>query len=271
MPPTPNQNRIDQLLQFILLTAGQEDEYTDRWLSPIHLIKYVYLADLVYARYNEGQIYTGLNWQFYHYGPWERTCFQRIDPALESIQAEKRVIESKYYDDDRDRWYASDDNLHQKIQEALPLIILGDLSKAIHRFGSDTKNLLHYVYITRPMLTAAPGELLDFNKELEAAKEATVQEDEPTCQLTARQLKKRNQLIREIKSKYRNKLDELKKRRSSPQPFPEYTPPRYDDVYFQGLEDLDRIAGKKIQPGEYKAVFSDDVWKSKARFDPDLS
>ena len=266
-----NQNKIDQLLQFILLAAGQEDEYTDRWLSPIHLIKYVYLADLVYARHNEGKTYTDLSWEFHHYGPWAYTCYQRIEPALESIHAQKRVIESKYFDDDRDRWYSSDDRLYQQIQEDLPLTISGNIEKAVHKFGSDTKRLLHYVYITRPMLTAAPSELLDFTKELEAAKEVTTTEDEPTCQLTARQMKKRKQLISDIKSKYRKKLDEVKKERPLSQPPAEYTLPRYDDIYFQGLADLDRIAGEKIKPGEYKAVFSDDVWKSKARFDPDLS
>jgi hypothetical protein len=42
-------NKIDLLIQYTLLVAGQEDEYLDRQLGPIHLIKYVYLADLVYA------------------------------------------------------------------------------------------------------------------------------------------------------------------------------------------------------------------------------
>lgn len=266
-----NQNNIDQLLQFILLTAGQEDEYADRWLSPIHLIKYVYLADLAYARHNKGQTYTGLKWEFYHYGPWELTCYQRIDPALAAIHAEKRIIESIYFDDDRDRWYASDDRLHQLIQEELPLTVSGNIVKAVHKFGSDTKMLLHRVYLTRPMLTAAPGELLDFSKEYEAAKEFRTMEDYPTCQLTARQMKKRKHLINSIKSKYRKKLDELKKEQPLQQPPSEYTPPRYDEIYSHGLAELDRIAGEKIEPGEYKAVFSDESWKSKARFDPDLS
>jgi hypothetical protein len=237
-----NQNKIDQLLQFILLTAGQEDEYTDRWLSPIHLIKYVYLADLANAKGHDGLTYTDLKWKFHHYGPWDNNCFQRIEPALSAIHAEKRIIESKYFEDDRDRWYASDDRLYQQLHEDLPLTISGNIVKAVHKFGSDTKSLLHYVYITRPMLIAAPGELLDFTKELETAKEVTATEDVPTCQLTARQMKKRKQLISDIKSKYRKKLDELKKERPLSQPPAEYTPPRYDDIYFQGLADLDRIA-----------------------------
>lgn len=264
-------NKIDQLLQFVLLTAGQEDDYTDRWLSPIHLIKYVYLADLAYARYNEGKTYTALKWVFHHYGPWELTCYKRIEPALESIYAEKRVVESKYFDDDRDRWYASDDNLFDKLKEKLPLSISGTIVKIVHKFGSDTRGLLNYVYITRPMLIAAPGEHLDFVKEFKAAKEEMNAEEEPTCRLTDRQMKKRMQLIRDMKLKFRQKLDELKQQKPPIKAPAEYTPPRYDEIYFKGLADLNRMAGEEIKPGEYRAIFSDDVWKSKARFDPDLS
>ena len=42
-------SKIDLLIQYAMLIAGQEDEYFDRRLGPIHLIKYVYLADLAYA------------------------------------------------------------------------------------------------------------------------------------------------------------------------------------------------------------------------------
>ena len=42
-------NKIDLLIQCAILIAGREDDYLDRQLGPIHLIKYVYLADLAYA------------------------------------------------------------------------------------------------------------------------------------------------------------------------------------------------------------------------------
>ena len=37
------------VVQFALLTAGEEDQQHERQLGPIHLLKYVYLADLAYA------------------------------------------------------------------------------------------------------------------------------------------------------------------------------------------------------------------------------
>ena len=48
-------------------------------------------------------------------------------------------------------------------------------------------------------------------------------------------------------------------------------PPRYDDVFFEGLAQLDAAAGNLPAEGEYLATFSEDIWKSKARHDPDLS
>ena len=39
-------NKVDQLLKYILAAAGQED-FRNREVGPIHLIKYVYLAGLV--------------------------------------------------------------------------------------------------------------------------------------------------------------------------------------------------------------------------------
>ena len=54
-------SKIDLLIQYAILIAGQEDEYLDRQLGPIHLIKYVYLADLAYAERNCGKTFTRYN------------------------------------------------------------------------------------------------------------------------------------------------------------------------------------------------------------------
>ena len=165
-----NNDRIDQLLQFALLSAGQEDEYIDRWLGPIHLVKYVYLADLAFARTNDGQTYTGLPWIFHHYGPWEYSCFKRIEPALAAINADKQVRSSTHFENDYDRWCIRDPRLHDELQQKLPVGIAGAITKHVHQFGIDTNGLLHYVYKTLPMISAAPGETLDFTKELSAIK-----------------------------------------------------------------------------------------------------
>ena len=264
-----NTEKIDQLIQFALLTAGQEDEYIDRWLGPIHLIKYVYLADLTFARENDGQTYTGIPWIFHSYGPWDITCFERIEPALAAINAEEKVISSQRFEEDYHRWCISDARRHDELQEKLPVGVAGTITRFVHQFGTDTNSLLHYVYKTRPMVSAAPGEILDFTKELESIPTTSPDKEDDACQLTTRQMKKRKEALRNIKSGLRAMLDERKREKTSRPAEPVFAPPRYDEVYFQGLEDLDRLAGSPPEEGTYKVIFSDGVWNSKSRFDPE--
>jgi hypothetical protein len=49
--------KVDQLLKYILAAAGQAD-YGNREVGPIHLIKYVYLADLAFAEKHGGETFT---------------------------------------------------------------------------------------------------------------------------------------------------------------------------------------------------------------------
>ena len=266
-----NTEKIDKLIQFALLTAGQEDEYNDRWLGPIHLVKYVYLADLAHARANEGQTYTGLPWIFHSYGPWDLSCFKRIESALAAIDAEKKVISSQQFEEDYHRWCIRDSRLHDELQENLPISVTGTIAMFVHQFGTDTNGLLHYVYKTLPMINAAPGETLDFTKELETIKTSSSDTDDDTCKLTARQVKKRKEALRNIKSGLRAMLDKRRKEDASRPAEPVFAPPRYDEIYLKGLEDLNRMAGSTPEEGTYRVIFSDDVWKSKARFDPELS
>ena len=106
-------NKIQIILQYILAVASQQD-WDKRELGPIHLIKYVYLADLEYAKINEGKTFTGIKWQFYNFGPWSLEVFNQIDPALKMIGAEKKTISSLKYD--FERWTLRD---HEKSETIL--------------------------------------------------------------------------------------------------------------------------------------------------------
>ncbi len=85
-------DKVDMLIQYALLIAGQEDAFWDRQLGPIHLIKYVYMGDLAYAERNDGETYTGIDWRFYNFGPWSQTVNERIEPALTAIGATKKTF-----------------------------------------------------------------------------------------------------------------------------------------------------------------------------------
>lgn len=259
-----NEKRIDKVLQYTLLIAGQEDDYFDRDLGPIHLIKYLYLADLAFAEIHNGETYTSIPWRFYHYGPWEISSFERIDPALLAINADKKTIQSAYYEDDFVRWAARDDDLATQLYDELPLPVSGAIGRYVHQFGKNTGDLLHFVYSTLPMISAAPGENLDFSPLKKEPAEPDPAEDQ--CQvLTKRQEKKRSLALQALKAKMRQRIDSRPKKQEGG-----FTPPRYDEVFFEGLNQLDQLAGDSIEPGKYIAIFSEDIWKSKARHDPEL-
>jgi hypothetical protein len=259
-----NQDKVDRLLQYILAVAGQETGWS-RELGMIHLIKYIYLADLTYAKFHGGQTYTGLKWTFHHFGPWSVECYNRIEPALEAVGATKRKITSDKYDDFI-RWSADDPALFEKLNDQMDLTVAGAVQKYVRKFGNDTYMLLDFAYKTEPMLNAAPEELLEFKHPVDAAAEKI--EEKPKKVLTARQKKKQSQKILAFKERLNQKLEErLKARKSEVCPLP----PRYDDVFFEGLAQLDQAVGVQPEEGKFLATFEENIWKSKARHDPELS
>ncbi|MDY6905591.1 MAG: DUF4065 domain-containing protein [Thermodesulfobacteriota bacterium] len=260
-----NEDRVAKLLQYTLALAGQKDEYWDRFLKPIHLIKYVYLVDLEHAKQNNGQTYTGLPWRFYKFGPWCEEIYTAVDSALTEIGAEKREGYSDKFEKDYIQWQISEDSLLNQLEEELDLSIKATLQKYIRQFGSDTEGLLHFVYNTVPMLIAAPNETLDFTKPFELKKahssSETLISNEPEI-LTDRQRKKRKQKIEAFKKKMQTK-GKVTPRKITPKE------PRYDDIYFQGLQWLDSLEGEPLQPGHGEITVDPAVWKSKSRFDPE--
>ncbi len=258
--------KVDNILQYALLVASREDDLFDRELGPIHLIKYVYLADLAYAEEHDGQTFTGVNWQFYKFGPWANAVYQRIEPSLTEIGAAKKILPSDF--DDRDewvRWRALDDKPEKLLERELPIIVTSSIRRNVHQFGKDTPELLAYVYSTPPMRAAAPNEYLDFSHLREIIRNSTQPE-----QHIERKSKKKKKM-------FKKKMDDLKvlaakklaakRRRTLVSPI---VKPRFDDVYFEGLAWLDSLAGKKIAEGEKEAVFSDSIWKSSARRDENV-
>lgn len=65
----------ETLVSFIAEEASARGEL----LSPIRLVKFLYLADVYYARYHNGQTLTGWPWRFVFYGPYRREAMATID------------------------------------------------------------------------------------------------------------------------------------------------------------------------------------------------
>ena len=259
-------HNIDLLLKFALAVAGEED-FDNRLLGPIHLIKLVYLADLAYAKRNDGKTFTGIKWKFHHFGPWANEVYERIEPVVVETGAEVKRYSHPKYADDFIRYLLLDEDLYKKLENCLPLEIVTAMKQAIRKFGDDTQSLLAFVYQTEPMLKAAPGEFLSF-EGLSGERLTNDGVDESKDVLSAKAKKKRKQKIKELREKFREKLAQ---KRSSQKMVTPPTPPRYDEVFFEGTKWLDSLAGTPIKEESGFLAISEKFWKSPARFDPDVS
>lgn len=274
-----HRDRADLLIQYALLLAGEEDEPFARQLGPIHLIKYIYLADLAYAR-RHGETYSSAAWRFHNFGPWDAEVYERVELAASAIHAEQFKFESNFGDDDWVRYRLRDTERLSEIERAVPGAISIVLRNHVHKFLGDTPSLLDCVYRTEPMLVAAPGDYLDFSlvappelvsrtgvAELRLgveSSEETAEEDESQLfrKLSKKGRKRFQQRIRELGEKQLTKPREL----VNP-----VRAPRYDEIYEQGVAWLEEIAGApQLEAGEFTAEFSDDVWKSSTRKGEDV-
>lgn len=235
-------DRIDNLIAYALATAGNQD-YPRPELGQIHLIKYLYLADMAYAERHGGQTYTGLAWKFHHFGPWSVDAWSRINPVVTKIIS--------------------------TLDSTLPWEVSRSIQNAVRKYGEDTKTLLHYVYSTPPMLNAAPGDILSFPFSSARAVSQTSHDSVIQAQeLTRKQEKKQEATIADLKSRIQASLAHKKSSRPSTA---EYYEPRYDDTFAHGQQWLDEMACGQYSPSEGTLIVDDSLWKSASRHDPDLS
>ena len=261
--------KIDALLQYILACASELDEYTERELGPIHLIKYVYLADLAYAEAHNGQTFTGLNWQFFRFGPWSLELNNRIPQALEAIGATCTRYPSAFTEDDYVRWCIHDSNIRDAAGRQIGLPLCGFLDRVIGRFANSTPELLDFVYKTPPMLNAAPQEYLNFSPsgwKYHDTRQTKRHFEKIT--LTRRQEKKLSTWAANVQYGVQERLAKL--RRAKQQTSARQSQPIIDEVFFQGIAALNCTEGYEIQEGKLTAEFDSNIWKSRVRHDPEL-
>jgi hypothetical protein len=259
-----DQLRVDLLLQYTLVRAAQEDDWRDRELGPIHLLKYVYLADCAYAERHEGETFTGAAWQFYHFGPWQPAIHDRIEPALAAIGADKKTIRTGRDDDFIRFKIASEaDRLCDDLETQLPFGVTQTVAGAVRQFGANTAALLRHVYLTSPMVQSAPGETLVF---VSRARDAIGTAESATATLTVKQRRQKKEVLAALKDTVRARLAERvadQRRGVTPQP-------RYDEVFAAGTEWLDVLAGEPVEPLAGELTVAPGVWKSRTRTDPDV-
>jgi hypothetical protein len=246
-------------MQYALAVAGQADDFHERALGPIHLIKYLYLADLDYAKFHGGLTFTGIDWTFHHFGPWSAVAYRQMEEALSSIGAKKTTIPSGYGDKDFIRWCVRLDAASvDALRNGLPLEIRHSIQHYVCRYHNNTAALLHFVYATPPMLRAAPEELLDFSVAIPEKKEKAEPPVPFFQRLTPQKQKALTNGMAELRKRFSQKIASVPgtQQRLTVRP---------DAVFEAGVAWLDKLAGEEFPEHGATVQFTKEVWKSDAR------
>lgn len=258
MSKVMNQQNVDAIITYALAVASQGD-HGECELGEIHLLKYVYLADLAYAEAHAGETFTATPWQFYKFGPWAQEVHARIRPVVDSLGADERIFTSPKFEGEGVRWQLRDaDEVLADFERRLPWQVARSVKNAVRKFGDDTSELLHHVYATPPMLEAAPNERLVFKGR--PTEPVDTQPEAPA--LTDRQRKKRRKALDAARIALRAKLQSPHSRLVPVSPAP-----RYDETFAEGQRALDSDAGEPIEPETGVLTFATDIWKSRGRRD----
>lgn len=151
--------KILNLIKYIICYAADRDTR----LTSLRLVKFIYLADLFYARQFGGKTLTEFPWAFVYYGPYCSEAMQHIDFAVSKGMIKREGYEGKYSKDFF--LYFCPEGETEELENLFPLAVASGLKKVIEKFGDDTAALLDYVYFaTEPMIDARKGNILDFSK-----------------------------------------------------------------------------------------------------------
>lgn len=252
-----NRERVISVFQYALAVAAREDDPFCRQLGPIHLLKYAYLVDLEYAKYNGGRTFTGIEWKFHSFGPWSNAAFELIAIAMSASSIQEHRIPCGYSDDDFFRWQMDTlTALSKDVGADLPVEVRGTLEKFVHKHGADTPSLLHYVYATPPILGAAPGETLDFSSVVQETSEKAEPFVPLMDRLSKRQKKAFVASMDELRARFESRHSKVETRRMGAP---------LDADFAETAEWVNSLAGAAFPSGEVTVDIDDAVWKSEAR------
>jgi len=196
------------------------------YITKTKLLKLLYLFDVEYYRVNR-QTFTGLNWKYFHLGPWT----SEYDSVLNDLVDRAELLRSPSSRAEHDTEFYKTSRI-VPINEALPVFRDENILRGILNTwaSKSTGEILDYVYFqTEPILHGERNDLLDFS---------LIPEEPPQMYRKSSSGK----TPREIKA-LRQKLEEKKKARAENiTAAPTFTPPRYDDEYWQAIEALEEPA-----------------------------
>jgi hypothetical protein len=154
------EDNILKLIRYIVCFATDHDIR----LTTIRLVKFLYLADLYFARGHQGDTITKFPWAFVYYGPYCSDALKQIEEATIEGLISRATYESHYGNKDYSLYTCPDDD-YDELARIFPIEVISELQHAIKKYGDDTAQLLDYVYFeTEPMMGVKKGDRLDFTK-----------------------------------------------------------------------------------------------------------
>lgn len=146
------------VLQLILFILQEAKKYEVK-ISKTQLVKFLYFADIIFARKHQGKTWTEWKWRYWHYGPY-------CEEAIKAIQKAKRLglIATEQTDNEKDFEILVPKSSEEVQYSIIPSEIYLLLPELIKKYGGDLSRLLELTYFgSEPMLNAEKGEELDFS------------------------------------------------------------------------------------------------------------
>jgi hypothetical protein len=193
------------------------------FLSKTKLLKLLYLFDVEYFRQHRST-FTGFAWKFFHLGPWTH----EIDTILEDLIREEVLIARQSARPD------FDSTTYVPVKDQQIGVVLSDIHdefalKRVLNAWIDRQlgEILDHVYFhTEPMKNAVRNTPLDFSMVQSQQPERYVRAQSGTAPKDAKR----------IRQTFRERQAQLPSSHLSPIDF---TPPRYDDEFFQAMAKLE--------------------------------
>ncbi|MCI0348959.1 MAG: hypothetical protein L0Z53_05995 [Acidobacteriales bacterium] len=210
---------VEKLIPAIASSVVEHGGY----LTKTKLLKLLYLFDVEYFRIHR-QTFTGFQWKFFHLGPWAR----EFDGLLQKLLAQDVLVEKASSRPEFDtKFLRSSESvgiggLFQSYKDE------GALKTILHRWGDKTTGeILDYVYFcTEPMEHGVRNEPLDFSR---------IAEQRPPTYVRSSSGKN----PREIKRTRERFWKDVEARTAVSQSKFDFTPPEYDEEYFDAVARLD--------------------------------
>jgi hypothetical protein len=194
------------------------------FVTKTKLLKLLYLFDIEWYRGHE-ETFTGFDWIFLHLGPWT----PEFDDVLDKYVANEFLKKKRFKDEYDTELITTDETirLDKLFDSRDDERLLEELVKTWARVP--TEEILDHVYFrTEPMEKAARKERLDFSKVSK----------QPPRKYRRTQSGLSKEKLNKIRENVARRLDKV---REGERTLTAFTPPEYNEEFYDAMERLERV------------------------------